>query len=128
MSDANETVYCDFMVWSPSGICHMEQIVINNDFIEEKLQQAEKLFWLAIMPELLGKWYTRKHTKPPRVTLKADEEEEDDGSCCYCQEGQGGKKIACENPSCTIKWFHKKCLRITQDPRANIFVLVVTQL
>ena len=27
----------------------MEQIVINKDFIEQKLQQAEKLFWLAVM-------------------------------------------------------------------------------
>ena len=54
-----QTTYCDFMVWSLSGIYHIEQIVINNDFIEEKLQQAENLFWLAIIPELLGKWYTR---------------------------------------------------------------------
>ena len=51
-----KTAYYDFVVCSPSGIHHMEQIEINNDFIEEKLQQAEKLFWLAIMPELLGKW------------------------------------------------------------------------
>ena len=59
------TTYCDFVVLSPSGIYHMERIVINKDFIEQKLQQAEKLFWLAVMPELLGKWYTRKHTELP---------------------------------------------------------------
>ena len=55
------------------------------------------------MPELLGKWYTRKHIESPQVTLNTDEEEEDDGSWCYCQEGKGGEMIACENPSCTIK-------------------------
>lgn len=38
------TTYCDFVVWSPSGIYHMERIEINIDFIEQKLQQAEKLF------------------------------------------------------------------------------------
>ena len=53
------TTYCYFVVCSPSGIYH---IVIHKDFIEQKLQQAEKLFWLAVMP---GKWYTRKHTELP---------------------------------------------------------------
>ena len=54
-----QTTYCDFVVWSPSGVYHMERILINNDFI-------------AIVPELLGKWYTRKHTELPRLTLQTN--------------------------------------------------------
>ena len=83
-----QTAYCDFVVWSPSGIYHTERIVVDNDFIEGKLQQAEKLFWLAIMPELIGKWYTGKHTEFPRHTLQTDEVEGNDGSWCYCREGK----------------------------------------
>ena len=62
----------------------MERIDKSRDFIKQKFLLAEKLFWLAIMPELLGKWYTRKNTELPRITLQSDEEEEDNGSWCYC--------------------------------------------
>ena len=97
------TKYCDFVVWSPYGIYHMKRINISRDFIEQKFLQAEKLFWLSIMPELLGKWYTRKNTELPKITLQSAEEEEDDGTWCYCQAVKGGEMIACENPSCTIR-------------------------
>jgi len=50
-------------------------------FIEERLKKTEKLFWLAIIPELLGKWFTRDHTKLPIVTAITDNDysSEDNG-------------------------------------------------
>ena len=83
---------------------------------------AEKFFYLAILPELLGKWFTRDHTALPTVMLHDDsDEEEDNGSWCYCQEAKGGDMTGCENVSCSIKWFHKVCLRIKQrkDPKGK---------
>ena len=83
---------------------------------------AEKFFYLAILPELLGKWFTRDHTALPTVMLHDDsDEEEDNGSWCYCQEAKGGDMIGYENVSCSIKWFHKECLRIKQgkDPKGK---------
>ena len=56
-----QTTYCDFVVWSPSGVYHMEQIVV----IMISLKKT-------IMPELLEKWYTRKHTEFPRLTLQTN--------------------------------------------------------
>ena len=36
--------YCDFVVWTASEEPHIERILFDRMFIEEKLQQAEKLF------------------------------------------------------------------------------------
>ena len=77
---------------------------------------------LAILPELIGKWFTRDHTALPVVTVQCDENiEEDNGSWCYCQEIKGGDMIECENESCSIKWCHKECLRSKkgQDPKGK---------
>lgn len=52
---ATKRPYCDSVVWTVSGEPHIERILLNQVFIEEKLKQAEKLFWLAIIPKLLGK-------------------------------------------------------------------------
>ena len=98
-----ETSYCDFVVWSETGDFHCERILPDTDFISEQLNLAEKFFYLAILPELLGKWFTRDHTALPTVMLHDDSGEEDNGSWCYCQEAKGGDMTGCENVSCSIK-------------------------
>lgn len=120
---ATKRSYCDFVVWTASGEPHIERILLNQVFIEEKLIQAEKLFWLAIIPELLGKWFTRDHTKLPTVVATTDDDpnEDDDGTWCYCQVAKGGSMIECENLSCPIKWFHMSCLRMKGKPRKKWF-------
>lgn len=46
----------------------MERIVPDPHFQHEKLPQAEMVFWIAIMPELLGKWFSRENmTTIPKV-------------------------------------------------------------
>lgn len=120
---ATKRSYCDFVVWTASGEPHIERILLDRVFIEEKLKQAEKLFWLAIIPELLGKWFTRDHTKLPTVvvTTNDDPNEDDDGTWCYCQIAMGGSMIECENPSCPIKWFHMSCLWMKSNPQKKWF-------
>ena len=117
--------YCDFVVWTASEEPHIERILFDRMFIGEKLQQAEKLFWLAIIPELLGKWFTRDHTKLPIVAAITDGDddssEDDDGTWCYCQTAKGGSMIGCENSSCAIKWFHMSCLRMKNIPKKKWF-------
>ena len=29
---------------------------------------------------------------------------------CYCQQGEHGKMIGCDNDSCAYRWFHMECL------------------
>ena len=116
--------YCDFVVWRPED-CHIERVFCGRDFIAEKLKKGEELFWLGIVPELLEKWFTRDNSKLPVISQAAldedDEDEDDDGTWCYCKEAKGGSMIGCENPSCSIKWFHMKCLRMRKQPKGKWF-------
>ena len=84
---ATKRSYCDSVVWTASGEPHIERILLNRVFIEEKLKQAEKLFWLPIIPKLLRKWLTRDHTKLTNVVATTDDDpnEDDDGTWCYCK-------------------------------------------
>ena len=119
--------YCDFIVWSVTGELHCEWILPVVDFISEQLEIAENFFHLAILPESIGKWFTRDHTSLPVVTVQCDEHiEEDDGSWCYCQEIKGGDMIGYENASSSIKWLHKECLK-AKTPKESGFVLVAMQ-
>ena len=99
-------LYCDFVVWTTDEV-HTEQIVPNIDLLESIL--AEDFLKLCILPELLGKWFTRK--------AKDDKEiEEDNGSWCFCKEIKGGDMVQCDNSTCRIKWFHLDCVRMSEIP------------
>ena len=41
---------------------YIERILLDQRFTEEKLKEVERLFWLAIIPELERKWFTRGDT------------------------------------------------------------------
>ena len=103
--------YCDFVVWT-SDTLHVERITPDNVLIESALPVTQKFFKHCILPELLGKWYTRsdKHPVNPPVP------EEDDGSWCYCKSNKGGNMIACDSELCPIQWLHQECVGISVVP------------
>ena len=51
--------YCDFFVWTTKD-WHLEQISIDKEFCNEMIVQCRKFFKLCILPEILGKCYTRR--------------------------------------------------------------------
>lgn len=51
--------YCHFIVWSKSGQIN-QLIPFNEDFVQSIKNEITHFFKYAILPELLGKWYTRK--------------------------------------------------------------------
>ena len=121
-----ERLYCDFVVWGLSGDIHIERIFLDKSFIELQLEKAEKVFQLAIIPELLAKWYTRHDTtllqsSVAAVNMSSSEDDDDDGTWCYCKSAKGGAMIECENVDCDIKWFHMKCLKIKNKPKGKWF-------
>ena len=116
-----ERKYCDFVVWSPSGELHIERILpMATGEFSIKIEKAKKLFHYAILPELLGKWFTREHVvnTEPRIHHGVIDDH-DDGTWCYCQEAKGGDMIGCENRNCNIKWFHWSCMQITEAPKGK---------
>ena len=124
--------YCDFVIWSPHDDLYIERVLLDQGFIEEKLKKAERLFRLAIIPELLGKWFTRGNTQLPDMISTTDDlhedadkigedddDDDDDGSWCYCKQPRRDAMVGCDNPSCKIKWFHMACLCISKAPKGS---------
>ena len=112
-----ERLYCDFVVWTPAGELHVERLFPDEEFLLSRLLQAEKFFHLAIIPELLGKWFTRQHVVSSVNTDVLDDDSDDDGTWCYCKQPRGGAMIGCDKRGCEIKWFHMECVKMTEVPR-----------
>ena len=84
-----------------------------------------------MMPEIVGKWYSRKPIagadgivqKPMQLDddVPADVDDEEDYSklWCYCNAPSFGNMVKCDNTSCTIEWFHFDCLGIKGLPKGK---------
>ncbi len=73
---------------------------------------------IGILPEALGKILTKEPTclehGNSQLTHNSD-------VWCFCNRGEEGNMIACDNDSCSIKWFHLQCLKLTlaDVPKGN---------
>lgn len=96
--------YCDFVIWSPRFL-FKERIYPDFEFWAKYSQTALKFHSEVIVPELLGRYFTRK-----------------EGSAklnywCICNGvDDGTPMLQCDNDECSIKWFHFKCLNISCVP------------
>lgn len=108
----------------------MERVGIDREFYECKMDAAEHFFTYGILPEVLGKWYTRKHVadedgivRTPTPIEEDDNQaqaaEDPDKLWCYCGQPSYGQMIMCEHKDCTIVWFHFDCLRIRCPPKTR---------
>ena len=50
--------YCDFVVWTQQSI-FIERILPDEPFFQNCVNKARKFVIKGILPELLGKWYSR---------------------------------------------------------------------
>ncbi|CAH1118134.1 unnamed protein product [Phaedon cochleariae] len=97
-----DTKYCDFVIWSPRGFFH-ERIFRDEDFWAINFPKAYEFYKKVILPELLGKYFTKgRHL---------------DQIWCFCKKSEGGRiMIQCENDSCDIQWFHLECVGLPDIP------------
>ena len=132
--------YCDFVVWN-KDVWINQRISLDSDFIDSAICRTHSFIKLGILPELVGKWYT----KPPRSEPPADQtvvsneleveenqqvtnsqqsatdsqfmnsnEVEHREKWCYCKKGESeGCMIGCDSDNCSIQWFHLSCLGLT---------------
>jgi len=94
-------------------------------------ENLQHFFHYGILPEVVGKWYTRKPVADAdgvvsiRMTNQPDcqqsQEEEDDSSAlwCYCRKPEFRNMIKCDNITCTIKWLHFDCLEMQVVPKGK---------
>ena len=115
----------DFVVWTPKGI-HIERIY-PCDFFESTVNKVEEFYKQAVMPELLGKWYTKIPVMPPSGSNGASTTVPQGSTSskdvwCYCKQPEDDKPmIACDYPDCQVQWFHLDCLKLSSAkiPKGN---------
>lgn len=121
-------MYCDFIVWLKEDI-HIERICPNDDFMADCIGKAKNFFQTSILPELIGKFFSRPAIADSNVPtdesassqssteLVDDASSQDDQVYCYCKGPESGTMIGCDNPVCPYQWFHLECLRLSAPPK-----------
>ena len=118
-----EMDYGDFVIWRESELVVL-RIRMDSAFVKEAMGKATEFFKYGVLPELLGRWYTRN---PPVVLIGSDTTDSDhscdpahnDDRFCYCREERDDQLIGCDGDNCSIEWFHMKCLRIKRVPKGK---------
>ena len=132
-----EVPYCDFCVCTfpeSSPSMHIERIYPDPEFWHVCVSKAEHFFKVCILPELIGKWYTRPiQNATPRTCTSAastsasvsETTEPTKHLYCYCRQPEptdgsaSSEMIGCDNPQCSIEWFHTKCLKLKSVPKCR---------
>ena len=91
-------------------------------FLDENIPKAKLMFKNTILPEILGQWFSR----PPDAAVSSTSTNYvsvvlDDPKYCYCQEGEHGEMVGCDNNDCSYQWFHLSCLNLTKPPKGKIW-------
>jgi len=93
------------VVWTPQGIL-IERIEINSNFTESLIRKLTKFYVEQMLPEIHNILDANEFPSSSNAMATSNEEAK------YCQEGQHGKMICCDDPECKIFWFHYKCVGI----------------
>ena len=55
--------YCDFVVWKKADV-FVQRILVDIEFIDDAIKNVKSFIKLAILPELVGKWFTKQSVVP----------------------------------------------------------------
>ena len=117
--------YCDFCVCTfPESVDefspYVERIFRDIEFWEDCVEKAKHFFTVCLLPEILGKWYTRPAVSSgTNQSNQSNSSDNEVGQYCYCRGPDEGTMIACDNTDCKIEWFHTKCLKLQSIPRGK---------
>ena len=103
---------CYFFVYSrEASLCQM--ILFDEVFLAEKVPVAKNVFVYAILPKLLGRWYSRIHVAPPKIK----ENVIDNQNTCTCR----NQNIVSGTANCSDKTYHLSCLGLEVQPKGKWF-------
>ncbi len=122
-----EVEYCDFVVCTfpenqDEPNIHIERLYADSEFWSVCIKKSSEFFNLCILPELVGRWYSRPISSG-NVAINSPEPSSDMIKVyCYCKQPEDERQmIACDNPACSIEWFHVDCLKIKTVPKGKWF-------
>ena len=98
------------------------RINLDKDFIKNSIEKATAFYKYGVLPELVGKWYTKAASMSPSnskedaspVHVTNQSHLKDSATWCYCN-----KSESCDNKQCPIEWHHCTCLRIKHIAKGN---------
>ena len=105
----SQTSYCDLVVWNEEELI-VVQVKKDDTFIEETIEKITSFYTRAVLPELLGRWFTQANHH--RVTGESVETEE----WCFCRGADEGRMVLCHNTGCEMQWFHMDCVQLDEIP------------
>ena len=118
--------YCDFVVCTfpedqQQPDIHIERVYPNERLWSECVEKSSHFFKFCILPEVLGRWYSRPYSQqsssssPPTSSTPADQ------LFCYCRQPEDNERswIGCDNPGCSIEWYHTECLKLKSVPKGK---------
>ena len=111
-----ELEYCDFVLWMKQDY-YIKRVEVNDTVREEIIQTSFVFFRKAILPELVGKCFSRTCADEHSVSNSTTQEE----LWCYCKQPESGTMIGCDGQKCKIQWFHLECVKIEQIPVGKWF-------
>ncbi len=120
--------YGDFVVWTEKETI-IERIQIDRNFHASNLIEIEHFFLYSVLPEVVGKWITRKNVAGEDGIVTTDfketilpttsQDEDDNKNWCFCGQPSYGEMIMCESDRCAIEWFHFDCMRFRAPPKGK---------
>ena len=75
-------------------------------------------FKLAVLPELIGKYFSKTFSVPVATDTRREEGNavSADQPICQCKQDRLSGTVTCGNDSCSIKIFHLDCLKMQVRP------------
>ena len=120
--------YIDVVIWTEKAL-FSERIFPDKNFWEQNVPKAKEFFLRGILPELIGRWFSRptpgtQRTVGPEnpVSHEAGEGSSSDRPpvpICYCRGGEYGQMVGCDNDNCLYQWFHLDCLKLKSFPKSK---------
>ena len=93
--------FAHFVVWTEKGM-HRETIMRDDEFFNTHLSRANEVYKVAILPELLAKWYTQ----PKESSSDAKSASK---LFCYCRvKDDESLVLVCSGSLCVFRKFHLK--------------------
>ena len=106
------TQYCDFLAWRKEDFI-VDRILPDVSFIDDALAKANIFVKTALLPQLIGRWFTKQQTisVPPAnqtipdhvssTSADASSTSDDNILWCYCQKDDSADNIiGCDNDEC----------------------------
>ena len=112
--------YCDFVTWMPKGM-QIEQIRRDDSFCQMMREKLNNFFVKHILPHILtGETAPVHHVQSDACSSSGSPQPHaQDNLYCYCRKEESGNMVACDNPSCSIEWFHFSCVGLTSAPEGD---------